>query len=388
MVGDEKALALDDFKAKFHIMVQYRKYSWDSALSELMNIALQGQGPDVSQVGTTWLGSLTGMISIRMFRESEVDLFGGTTKFLPSAWEGCTLLGVDDIYAIPWLTDVHLIAYRRDIFEMANVDETHAFESTEAFEETLAKLKSKGVAIPFSMSTSDDTLYNLASWVWGAGGTFRTENHRHLTLTDPNTITGIRQYFQLHRYLAPEVRRLNTPQATNVFMQGKAGVVLTTYANLKNFVKQSTPALKLDTISLATVPGVPFIGGSSLVVWLHSYQEDSAIKLVQHLVSYEVQKSIFLNTGDLPTLVDLYNSKPFTSDQLLQTVALSIKKGRAFQSSRKWAVIEIRLNPALSAIWEELFDDPNFNLDRDISQRFADVQKTIEQSLLRTHPLF
>ena len=93
MLGDLQALGLNEFKAKFHIMVQHKLFSWESALSELMNIALQSQGPDVSQIGTTWLGSLTGMIALRLFRESEVELFGGKQAFLPSAWEGSYIVG-------------------------------------------------------------------------------------------------------------------------------------------------------------------------------------------------------------------------------------------------------------------------------------------------------
>jgi len=388
MMGDLNALCLNEFKAKYHIMVQNKVFTWESALSELMNVALQSQGPDVSQIGATWLGSLTGMIALRLFRESEVELFGGKQAFLPSAWEGTTLLGVDDIYAIPWITDVHILAFRRDILENARIDEDTAFHNAEAFENTLARLQSSGVKMPLAMSTEDDVLYNLVSWVWGAGGTFRTENHRHLTLTDPKTISGIRQYYQLHKYLPPGSRGLSTAQATALFVQGKAAIALTTYAHLKNQVEQSPTPINLETISLAPVPGVPFIGGSSLVIWLHSYQEDSAVKLVQHLVSPEVQKNIFLNTGELPARAEIFTSKPFTTDRFLQTVAHSIRTGRAFQSSRKWAVIEIRLNPALSVIWDELFIDPDFDLKKDITQRFADVQKSIEQSLLRTHPLF
>ena len=388
MMGDLNALGLNEFKAKFHILVQQKIFSWESALSELMNIALQSQGPDVSQINTTWLGSLTGMVALRLFRESELELLGGKQAFLPSAWEGATLMGVDDIYAIPWITDVHLLAFRRDLLENARIDEETAFINAEAFEGTLAKLKLSGVEMPLAMSTVDDVLYNLVSWVWGAGGTFRTENHRHLTLTDPKTIQGIQQYFQLHRYIAPRARGLSTPQATDLFVEGEAAVTLTTYANLKNHVQRNSTPVNLDMIALAPIPGVPFIGGSSLVIWLHSYQEDSAVKLVQHLVSTEVQRNIFLNTGELPVCTELYATNTFTTDRFLQTVAQSLRTGRAFQSSRKWAVIEIRLNPALSVIWDELFENPDFNLKRDITQRFADVQKSIEQSLLRTHPLF
>ena len=388
MVGDAMALNLNEFKARFHIFVQHRLLPWDSALSELMTVALQSQGPDVSQIGSTWLGSLTGMIALRMFREAEVDLFGGRQAFLPSAWEGSTLLGGEDLYAIPWITDVRVIAYRRDILEKAGVDESTAFQNVDSFESTLARLKTSGVYMPFAMSTVDDVLYNLISWVWGAGGTIRTPDHRHLTLTDPNTIAGIKKYYQLHRYIAPEARNLNPSQSAKLFTQGQASVVLTSYAHLAELFQGRSRAVNIDTVALAPVPGIPFIGSNSLVIWLHSYQEDSAIRLVQHLVSPDVQKSLFMNLGELPARAEFYATSLFTNDRFLQTVVHSLETGRVFQSSRKWAVIEIRLEPALSAMWVDLFEDPEISLDSEIARRFAGVQKSIEQALLRTHPLF
>lgn len=387
MIGDDQALNLNEFKAKFHLFVQHRYLPWDSALSELMNVALQSQGPDISQIGSTWLGSLTGMIALRMFREAEIDLFGGKNAFLASAWESSALLNLEDVYAIPWITDVRVIAYRRDILEKVGVDEAMAFKDADAFENTLAKLQSSGVQMPFAMSTVDDVLYNLVSWVWGAGGDIRTLDHRHLTLTDPNTITGIKRYYQLHRYFAPEARNLNPSQSAELFIQGKAAITLTSYANLRKIINKSSSAVNIDTVALAPIPGVPIIGGSSLVIWLHSYQDDGAVKLIQHLVSPETQKNLFINTGELPVLADLYSTRFFNSDRFLRTVVLSLKRGKVFQSSRKWAVIEIRLHPALSGMWSDLFDNPDINLEKEIGVRFTGVQKSIEQALLRTHPL-
>ena len=186
---------------------------------------------------------------------------------------------------------------------------------------------------------------------------------------------------RLYKYLGPGSRGLSTPQATGLFVQGKAAIALTTYGILKNNVQHSSTPVNLETIALAPVPGVPFIGGSNLVIWLHSYQEDYAVKLVQHLVSPEVQKNIFLNTGELPARADLYTTRPFTTDRFLQTVAQSLRTGRAFQSSRKWAVIEIRLNPALSVIWDELFEDPDFNLRQGFTSALCRCAKIHRTSL-------
>ena len=128
MIGDAQALNLSEFKVDPRVYVRHRYLDWSSALTELMDFAIESQGPDISQIASSWLGSLTGLIALRMFRAAEIESLGGMDAFLSSAWESSTLLGVEDIYAIPWLTDVNVIAFRRDLLAKAKVDETTAFE--------------------------------------------------------------------------------------------------------------------------------------------------------------------------------------------------------------------------------------------------------------------
>lgn len=387
MLQYPQALALGEFQTRSRLPVQHRYIPWASALSDVLNFALRSEGPDVSQVGSTWLGSLTGMDSLRLFRPDEVNLLGGRDVFIASAWESSRLQDVEEVYAIPWISDVRFVAYRRDIFTRAGIDEAQAFLNAGAFEDTLARLKAAGVENILALSTIDHLIYHLSPWVWGAGGDFRTPNYRHLTLTDPQTLAGIEQFYRLHRYLAPASRHMNMRKCVALFCQGGAAVMLAPYNPFWENMQKLGPGISPEMISLAPVPGRPFIGGSALAIWLHSYQEEAALKLIQHLVSPAVQWRLFHDAGELPVLAEVYTAEPFTTDRFLQVIAYSLKIGRPFYSSRKWAVIETHLNPGLSGLFADLDEDPGLDLHTEVPRRFAILQRSIEQSLLRTHPL-
>jgi ABC-type glycerol-3-phosphate transport system substrate-binding protein len=180
---------------------------------------------------------------------------------------------------------------------------------------------------------------------------------------------------------------MNMRKCTELFCQGGAAVVITPFSPFWENMKKLRRGISPDMVALAPVPGVPFIGGSSLVIWLHSYKEEAAVKLVRHLVSPTVQWSMFQNAGESPTRADMLASEPFTTDRFLHVVVHSLKTGRPFHSSRKWAVIEIQLSPALSGLFAELEENPDLDLKIAITRHFSYMQKSIEQSMLRTHPL-
>jgi multiple sugar transport system substrate-binding protein len=388
MIEDSQALGFSEFQTQFHINVQHRALQFDSALQEIINFALRSQGPDVSQIGSTWLGSLTGMAALRMFRADELELIGGQEVFLPASWASSNLIGVEDTYAIPWLADVRFLIYRRDILALAGIDETKAFIDAEAFEDTLARLQSAGIENILALSTIDNLIIHAASWIWGSGGAYRTPDHRHLTLTDPKTLAGLQQFYSLNRYVTAAARSLSMDDCTELFFRGGAAVVLTGYKQFAKNIQKLPPDIPQEAIAFAPVPGVPVVGGSSLAIWLHSYQEDSALKLVRHLVSRDVQWNLFRYAGELPTRLDVLACEPFSSDRFLRVVVQSLKTGRPFQSSRKWAVVGIHLKPAMRTLFSDLYENPDIEIKLEVARRFTDLQKSIEQSLLRTHPFF
>src|SRR3974377_2263920 len=82
---------LAEFEAKYHIQVKLRLLTWDAAWGELVKVALYNDGPDISEVGSTWLGDLVAITALHAFESDEIAPLGGASRFFPAAWDGCTL---------------------------------------------------------------------------------------------------------------------------------------------------------------------------------------------------------------------------------------------------------------------------------------------------------
>ena len=55
---------MSEFKAETGVEVNLKRMSWDNAWQQLIAIATQGQGADLSHVGSTWVSSLIAMKSL------------------------------------------------------------------------------------------------------------------------------------------------------------------------------------------------------------------------------------------------------------------------------------------------------------------------------------
>ena len=84
---------LDQFEAEHGLRVRLRLSSWDTARSDLIKVALYGDRPDLSKIGSTWLGDLVALNALRPFDEDNVAALGSVPAFLPSAWHGVRLRG-------------------------------------------------------------------------------------------------------------------------------------------------------------------------------------------------------------------------------------------------------------------------------------------------------
>jgi multiple sugar transport system substrate-binding protein len=382
MSGTPEALDFHRFEAATRFQVRLKSVDWRDAWAELLSYGLHNRGPDISQVGTTWLGSLANMQALTTFAKHEIDSLGGSEIFTPIAWETSSPPGEVQVFAIPWITDTRLILYRRDILSQAGVDENSAFLSHEALVNTLTRLQIWGYPCPWAMPTAEEVIHNAAPWVWAQGGTFRTVERRHLTLTSAPTLTGLQQFYELHQFMPPAAQNL-TNEATNaLFLSGEPAAILVSQHLLPEMAYREPPTFGIENVGAAAVPGVPFIGGSGLVIWQHAFRRDMALQLIRFLCSQPVQSRLLEHVFQIPVRRDVLESEQFTQHRLFKALTDSLQKGRVFQSSYQWGTIESRLFPVFNQLWQDLFANPEMDLKAELSSRMSDVSSRIEKNLL------
>ncbi|MFZ6029428.1 MAG: extracellular solute-binding protein [Chloroflexota bacterium] len=379
---DTTPLLLDEFEATSRIKVQRRTMQWATAWSELLVTALYGSGPDVSQIGSTWLGSLCSMNALRPFTPAELHRLHAPAAFLPHLWRTTGIPGDKNVYAIPFTADTRILLYRRDLLAKAGIDEDTAFQTNEHLYETLARLQASGVEVPWAVSTLDEVHHNIAPWVWQAGGDYHTPDGLKLSLADERTIEGIYQFYRLHRFIPPQARGLSITEADALFRSGNAAVVYTVPNTINTLHHYETKKSLIENVGAARVPGTPFVGGSHLVIWKHSMAECEAMEAIHHLTSAQYQKLQQPQLGDLTVRCDLLAEEPYRSDPLYKVSAESLRAGRPIQSVPRWAVVETRLTALLQKLWVTAFADPDLDLKEEIRQRVTDLAVRLEKTVL------
>ena len=377
----ESVPALADFEARHHVRVRVNVLaSWPTAWADLVRMALYKQGADVSQVGSTWVSNFLAMRALRPFTPREAAEMGGESALLPAAWQSRSPSGEREIWSIPWLTDTRVLFYRRDLLERAGIDEQTAFRSMDALEDTLRRLQASGVTNPWIVPTARllITVHNLASWIWGAGGDFVSADGKRILFNQKEAPAGIRAYFALYRYMPPGSLRREEFQAQALIQQGQAAVTISGPWEIPGF--QRDPIARA-TVGAALVPGVPFVGGSNLVIWNHTRHPEAAVELVRFLTSREAQIAYTARVDPLPTRLDALNAPRFADDPLYRVARDSLRVGRAFPAIPLWGLIEDGLTAACAWIWADLLANPDIDLDTVIRQHLDPLARRLNLTL-------
>jgi multiple sugar transport system substrate-binding protein len=132
---------------------------------------------------------------------------------------------------------------------------------------------------------------------------------------------------------------------------------------------------------VAPVLGVPFVGGSNLVLWQHSRQPQAALQLIRWLTLPQTQNAYNLSGGLLPVRLESLTSPEFVDDPNLARVAQGLQRGRSFPSIRLWGLIEDKLALALSQIWEEIFSPAPPEIDVLFDKYLTPLARNLNKTL-------
>ena len=109
---------LGDFVAAFEkenpdAKVNVTAVPWEAAHDKIANAIAAGKTPDVSLIGTTWMGEFAEAGGLDPTPEGLVD----EGDFFDGAW-GSTVVG-DTSYGVPWYVETRVLYYRKDLAEKA-----------------------------------------------------------------------------------------------------------------------------------------------------------------------------------------------------------------------------------------------------------------------------
>jgi multiple sugar transport system substrate-binding protein len=333
--------------------------------------------------------NLAAMNALAEFTPGEVAALGGASVFLPAAWQTVKETGAAQVWSIPWLADVRVVYYWRDLLEQAGVDESAAFNTPDRFHATLHQLQTRDMTHPLLLLTHFPfaALQYLASWIWGAGEDFVNPDGHSLRFNEPQFRAALRAYFSLHSYLPHGTESL-TPtsdglsKALDLFTQRQVAVTMgdPSWLGATLAALRDTPHL-IDQLGVALPPGPPYVGGSNLVIWKHTRQRDVALRLIRSLISPDIQANYCQQIGLLPTRLEALQRPPYSTDPRYQVLAHAAQSGRSYPALLRWGLIEENFSRTLMQIWSDLAANPQSDLDVLLGQRIDPLMKRLNSLL-------
>lgn len=357
------------FQKQTGIEVRLTRTEWSDAWQHLINISTQGQGADISHVGSTWVSSLVSMNALRAIPSHVITKIGSEESFVHSAWESVKMEGDRNAWAIPLSAYTYAVAYRRDLLAQAGLDGATAFATPLAFEETIHRLEELNCAehawlMPYVHFPFNDFVHTAASWIWSSGGHLLDNRGKQVLFDSPATLAGLKSYFKLLVRLSKS-ETLGTEECMEQLMQGKAAAVLTDARAILTQLQEDTPEAK--NIGAASLMSIPWSGGGNLVVWRHTYGFPDRLEAAFKLAEFLTRKSTMLELGRrasiLPARVDALDELIPTEHPLRPVMIQLVTSGRTYRSIPLWRRIENQFGQELGVVAKALFENKDTDLD-------------------------
>ena len=343
---------VEPFTAKTGVKVDVQEVGWDVQFDRIRNAAVSGEGPDITQAGTTqvpFFAALGGFLDL----SDRVDEIGGADAYADGIWKTTQVEGQDGTWAIPWFTEARSIYYRKDVLEKAGIDPATAFTDLEAFRTTLQTIKEKVPDIePFGApgKKAFDLVHNVMPFVWDNGGAELSPDAKQATINSPEAQEGVEFMAGLIQdglFDKSQLERDGT-QVENQFKGGRLAVWIGGPWVLGSIGREEddtwVPEAR-ENVGVAPMPtgpggkGYTFVGGSDLMIFKHTKHPDEAWALVKFLSEDQTQKDYAELLGMFPARLDPQQQVGQSSENH-QAFFEAIQSGRTYAPIPQWGQIE------------------------------------------------
>ena len=167
--GENLDVLAQDFMAEFpDVSVEVTAVPWDAAHDKIVNSIAGGQVPDVSLIGSTWMGEFATLGGLEP-TPSSID----PSQFFEGSWDTTVVDGVS--YGVPWYVETRLIYYRTDLAEEGGFNQAPA--DWDEFTQLVQAQADAGAEFGISLQPG-----GIGSWqtympfFWQAGGDMLDES--------------------------------------------------------------------------------------------------------------------------------------------------------------------------------------------------------------------
>ena len=259
--------ALQDFVSTFEEAnpdadVKVTAIPWASAHNKISTAIASGNTPDVSLIGTTWMGEFAEAGGLMPTPEGLVD----EADFFPGAWESTEVGGTS--YGVPWYVETRVLYYRKDLAAKAGWDNPP--QSWDELKQFATDLQDKaGVEHGLNLQPGQTGSWqSVMPFAWSNGASITDESGEQYTLDSPEMAEALDYYASYFKEGISSDHLMDPGELESGFADGTFGSFISGpwHAQLVE-----DAGVKPDQYAVAprpgtdSAPGTSFVGGGATV---------------------------------------------------------------------------------------------------------------------------
>ncbi|MCB9496593.1 MAG: extracellular solute-binding protein [Fibrobacteria bacterium] len=391
---------LEAFTKETGIPAKVVVLDWGEAWSRIDKGLSSGQGPDVVQLGTTWVSYFASKGWLAPL-DGNLDKIN-PARFINTSLQTTHIDGNDTTWAVPWFVDVRVLMANRRILDSLGI---HAADVADwnGYHKTLRRIREAGLmkdantqVFPYGFPGKSDwnIPHNFAPWIWSEGGDFivkSSDGKWRSGLLEKSTVAGIKRYlsFVQDSLVNPKALAQNTAQVTQTFNAGEqtfllstSEIVMQTRISSDSGGLRSSP-IGVDGMRAFPVPAgaagsVAFVGGSNLCLPKAKASSADALKLLLFLTRADNLDAYTKRIGFLPP--DKSVLQEWSKDSTYGVMVAAAEKGKAYPGIPQWGSIEAMLSEMFGNVWTML-GEGGYYTDEELYKALTSTSARIDSLL-------
>lgn len=346
----EEGKKLDELAKKFEeenpeIKVDVQAIPWENAHDKLLTAVASQKGPDVVQLGTTWVSEFADAGALLDLSEHMKDYpeFKSENYFDGAAQ---TMKYDDQIVGIPWYVETRVLFYRSDLLKEVGYDQAPA--TWDELKDAAGKLSDRGENYyGLDIALNDQIMPFI--FAWQNGFEFDTSKD-NLNLDSPKFTEAIEYYTS---YFEEGIS--TTAEGMDIVQAFKDGVKPMFFSGpwMINILNDQAPDLK-GKWEMALMPKkeqvASSIGGSNFSIFSSSDKVEESLKFISYMNEVDTQVEWFEKSNTLPSRVEAWEDPALKDNEHLSIFGEQLKTAKASPQIQNWEVVGQEILNAIEKI--------------------------------------
>ncbi|MEK5480245.1 sugar ABC transporter substrate-binding protein [Paenibacillus sp. FSL R5-0407] len=311
------------------VKVDVQAIPWDSAHDKLLTAVASKNGPDVIQMGTTWIpefASAGALLDMAPYIEKYPEL--KTENFFDGAIQTTQYDGVT--VGIPWYVETRGLFYRTDL--LSEVGYPEGPKTWDELKDAGKKLAARGEGNYMMPVDAKDQNY-LSMFAWQAGSDV-IGSDRKPQFNQPEYVEAMNFLNSLYK------ENLVPPTDLDTVTGFKDGTVPMFISGpwMIQAVKDQNPEID-GKWTVKTLPAnknnKSLMGGSDLSIFKYSKNPEGAAKFIAYLSSEEAQLKFYETSNSLPALKTAWENEQF-SDPMIAAFGKQLESAIPTPMVKEW----------------------------------------------------